>query len=223
MEHQKKSFGEYSDEIDDYTKRGLVPIPDTDLARGLWKMVDPYFYRERIGQPKLLILGNNDPYWTVDALNLYWDGLKGDKYITYVPNAGHDLRQGGEHGNQGRALASLEAFALLNITGKPLPKITWQNDEIDGKFRITATADVTPKAARVWLAKSPTKDFRKAEWKELPAAIDGNTVRGTVTGSVDSYEAFYVDMDYDASGLGYHLCTQIRVLPPVKKKELRRD
>ena len=43
-------------------------------------------------QPKLLLLGTNDRYWPLDALNVYWDGLPGDKYVTYVPNNGHGLK-----------------------------------------------------------------------------------------------------------------------------------
>ena len=55
-------------------------------------MVDPYTYRDKIAQPKLIILGNNDPYWATDALNIYWEGLPGPKWIHYVANA--ELRRG---------------------------------------------------------------------------------------------------------------------------------
>src|SRR5262249_40523025 len=111
LEHQKKSFGEYSEMIHDYVERGLAPIPKTELGLKLWQMVDPYTYRDKLTLPKLLINGNNDPYWTVDALNLYWDGLKGSKYVTYVPNAGHDLREGGKDGDRTKAVNALAAFA----------------------------------------------------------------------------------------------------------------
>ena len=59
--------GKYSDMIADYTKRGLVPLPDTEDARKLWAMVDPWVYRARLKQPTMIINGTNDPYWTQDA------------------------------------------------------------------------------------------------------------------------------------------------------------
>src|SRR5262245_24035310 len=91
--HQIKSFGAPSEQIADYTRIGLTALPDTPEVQKLFALVDPYFYKEKLAMPKLLLLGNNDPYWTVDALNLYWDGLKGDKWVVYIPNAGHDLTQ----------------------------------------------------------------------------------------------------------------------------------
>jgi len=47
----------------------------------------------RVKQPTMIINGTNDPYWTQDALNLYWDDLKMDKWLLYVPNAGHNLAE----------------------------------------------------------------------------------------------------------------------------------
>src|SRR5262249_6977682 len=75
LPHQLKSFGAYSEMIGDYTKLGLAELPDSPEVRKLYGLVDPYSYREQLTLPKLILLGNNDPYWTVDALNLYWDGL----------------------------------------------------------------------------------------------------------------------------------------------------
>ena len=58
--------------IHDFTDRCSATLFDSPAGRRLWQMVDPYAYRDALTLPKLILLGNNDPYWTVDALNLYW-------------------------------------------------------------------------------------------------------------------------------------------------------
>ena len=71
--------------IRDYTERKLVPIPDTTEAPKLWQMIDPWVYREKLTLPKMIINGANDPYWPLDALNSYWDDLKGEKWLLLRP------------------------------------------------------------------------------------------------------------------------------------------
>ena len=56
-------------------------------------MVDPYSFRDRLTMPKLLINGTNDRYWTLNALDLYWNELKEPKYVVELPNAGHGLER----------------------------------------------------------------------------------------------------------------------------------
>ncbi len=210
MEHQVKHFGRYSEMIHDYVDRGLVPPPDTPEAKRLWMMVDPFAYRDRLTLPKLMLLGNNDPYWTVDALNLYWDALKGDKWVTYVPNAGHNLRQQGLDGFN-RALNSLAAFTRHQIMDNPMPELKWKHDEAEGKLRLTVSADPAPKAARLWVAKAPTPDFRKAKWEEHKATVQGRQVSGVVEPPGEGFLAFYAELDYEIDGIAHQLSTQLRL------------
>ncbi len=211
MAHQKEAFGTYSAMIRDYTERKLVPLPPGEDARKLWHMVDPYSHRDKLTLPKLLILGNNDPYWTVDALNLYWGGLKGDKWVTYVPNAGHDLKQ--PDGDRTRTLNALSAFVRAQSTGKELPRVRWSSDMTrQGQAQILVEAMPAPLATRVWSADAPTQDFRKALWKESATLKTEQGVVGAVALPREGCRVFYVDADYEIDGIRYTLCTQVRVL-----------
>ncbi len=218
MKHAMEVFGKPSQMVHDYVERGLIPLPDTDEARKLWRMVDPYSYRDKLTLPKLLLMGNNDPYWTTDALNLYWAGLKGPKWVTYVPNAGHDLQQANQVGG-GRALAALSAFTRHIVADNPMPKLSWKYDEADGNVRLTVEASPAPKGARLWVAKAPTRDFREAKWEERKATVgkDG-AVSGEVAAPKEGCLAVYGDLDYEIGGVKYNLCTQVRIVgEPVKK------
>src|SRR5262249_47337842 len=91
MPHQLKLWGKYSEQIEDYSRRGLQAQMSSERGKQLTRMVDPWFYRDRLTMPKLLINGSNDRYWATDASTLYWDDLKGDNRLLVMPNAGHAL------------------------------------------------------------------------------------------------------------------------------------
>jgi PhoPQ-activated pathogenicity-related protein len=212
MDHQLDTLGAYSEQINDFTERGLVPVPKTPEGERLWKMVDPYLYRERLTMPKLLINGNNDPYWATDALNLYWDGLKGDKWVLYVPNAGHNLEQKGDNGrpDSSRAVNGLAAFARHMIRDNPMPKLTWKHDDADGKARLSVRSTPPAKGGRLWLAEAPTRDFRKAKWNSRP--LGNKSGMAMVAAPAKGFVAFYAELDYTIGDLPYHLSTTLRVV-----------
>jgi PhoPQ-activated pathogenicity-related protein len=216
MKNQVNAFGKPSEMIKDYTERKLVPIPDTTEARKLWQMIDPWVYREKLALPKMIINGANDPYWPLDALNSYWDDLKGDKWVLYVPNAGHDLREADANGKKEllpmRAVNSLAAFAYSQIFSKPMPGLSWACDEKAGICRLEVNSGATAKTVRVWRADASTRDFRKARWE-----IDKSAATpAVVTAPEMGFRAFYAETEYDMDGQKFSLCTQIRILEAKK-------
>jgi PhoPQ-activated pathogenicity-related protein len=213
LPHQVETLGDYSEMIADYTNRKLVPLPDTPEARKLWSTVDPWVYRDKLTMPKLIVNGNNDPYWSTDALNLYWDDLKGDKWVLYVPNAGHDLRQKERGLAQAEYVVNgLSAFARHQISDRPMPKLRWKHDDNGGKLRLAVDCQPAPAGARLWVAHAPTQDFRKAKWVEHPAECTAGKVLGEVAPPEDGYLAFFGEMDFTIDEIRYHLSTQLRMV-----------
>ena len=219
LPHQVTSFGKPSDMIRDYTNRGLIPIPDTPVAKKLWSMVDPWMYREKVPMPKLLVLGSNDPYWPQDALNLYWDDLTGDKWVLYVPNAGHGLDQVHADGrkDRNRVLSTLSHYARCQTLGEPLPKLTWKHTDASEQMKLTVTSDPAPKAARLWVADAPTRDFRKARWDEKPATLEKGMAAGTVDRPSEGWRTFFAELEYEKDGQPFYLSTQLRMAEAAKK------
>lgn len=220
LPHQLESYGAYSQMIHDYTERKLVPPPQTPEGKKLWAMVDPWLYRERLTLPKLILNGTNDPYWTQDALNLYWDDLAGDKWVCYVPNAGHNLSQkrGNGKSDLARASATLSAFVRAQIDDQPFPRLSWKNRRTDRSVRLSVHSDIVPVAARLWTAEAPTRDFRKAAWKDEALKVSTGDLTVTVEAPAEGYRVCLVECEYDLDGLRYFLSTQVRILAAPDQK-----
>jgi PhoPQ-activated pathogenicity-related protein len=213
MARQLEAFGSYSATLAPYTSRGLVPIPETTEGERLLSMVDPWAYRDRLALPKLIVNGSNDFYWVTDALNLYWNELRGDKWVLYVPNAGHNLlRQDGANSDPFAYLINgLAAFSRHQISGRSMPNLKWKHETLNGSLRLTIEATPAPTAARLWVAQAATQDFRRAKWREQAVSFSKGPVIGEVTPPQEGYLAFYGELDYEIDGLKYHLSTQIRM------------
>ena len=206
MKHQMDTWGEYSEQIADYTSKGLVKVMHEQPDNPLWRWVDPYTYRHQLELPKLLINGTNDRYWVVDAMNLYWDQLAGQKHVLYVPNGGHGLDAGKED-----ALTTLAVFTQHVALDQQLPQLTWQHDEDHGRMRLTVGSDTIPESVALWSARSETRDFRSSKWSSTPIKA---SAEGSFTAHVDhpksGHVAFHAEATYSFGPLIYGLSTQIR-------------
>jgi PhoPQ-activated pathogenicity-related protein len=213
MPRQLRAFGAYSSRLAAYSSRGLLPIPETPAGRRLLSMVDPWAYRDRLTMPKLIINGTNDFYWATDALNLYWDGIPSKKWVRYVPNAGHNLRRHDRPQQEQLAdfVNSLAAFSRHQIAGTQMPTLHWKHDSVAGKLRLIIDAAPAPAGARLWIARTATRDFRKAQWREQEMSFKDGQIIGEVTPPENGHLAFFGEVDYEIDGLRYHLSTQLRL------------
>ena len=190
--------GKPSEEIEDYVRTGFDKLLLTPPGKRLMDLEDPYSYRERLTLPKLLQLGTNDRYWAQDALNLYWDGLLGPKWVLYAPNSGHGLE------DRGRVMSTLAAFTRSLASRKPLPKLTWSWSAEDNGARLRFTSTAPIRAARLFRCLGPTTDFRDQKWSftELPISSHGfdawqpNPRRG--------FAAAYGEATFDLDGQPLH-------------------
>lgn len=208
LPHQKAAWGEFSPSIHDYTDINLASRIGSDHGQQLVRIVDPYAYREQITQPKLLILGTNDSFWTLDALNLYWDGLAGDKYVSYVPNAGHNLANDWQRIFGG--ILSLRQHATSN---RAMPKLQWQYEATAQGFTLTVTPGEAVMRVTSWSTTSASHDFRKSKWtpRELKAENDGSYI-AHITRSPEGVNAGYVEVVYGRPILPLSLSTTIRIV-----------
>jgi len=165
MKGQLAAWGEYSPMIQDYTRRGLQAKMDTPRGRKLTAMVDPYSYRSGIRVPTLIVNGANDPYWTVNALSNYWDGLSMQRWVRVVPNVGHDL------GGGAQAAETIGAFAR-HLAGKhAFPTMATQIRRTETGLAADAQiARLQADSITLWVASSVTTDFRRSQWVRAATA-----------------------------------------------------
>jgi PhoPQ-activated pathogenicity-related protein len=196
MDYQLTAWDEYSIQIQDYTEKGIQQKMSTDEGADLLAIVDPYSYRDRLTMPKLIFIGCNDPYWPVDAIKFYWDDLKGEKYIHYVPNAGHDLGDGEQ------AIRALAGFFAETAHGMKHPKLEWKLTESDGKAGLTVSSEAPAQSIRVWYATSSDRDFRNNLWQSNKMKADSYTTTIPIPYPKKGYLAAYGEVEFKSEAVG---------------------
>ena len=207
MPRQLALWGQYSDQIQDYTHRGIQQQMSSRRGRELTHIVDPWFYRDRLRMPKLLINGANDQYWATDATSLYWNDLQGEKSLLYVPNAGHGLE------DRTRVLATAVAF-FHHVAGKAeFPHLTFSHRGEGQRRTLRIQSSVKPTEARLWVVHSDTMDFRGSKWESSPMKADGESYVGEVSVPEKGGVAWFGELAFPGSMGSFTLSTPSQVAP----------
>jgi PhoPQ-activated pathogenicity-related protein len=210
MKHQLASYGKYSEQIDDYSRLGITEQFDTPRGRTLTAMVDPFTYRERFTMPKLIINGSNDRYWVVDSLNLYWNDLVGEKYVLYIPNAGHDLG-----GDMVRIVSSVTALARKAAGKLTFPKHEWAFAPKADGVDLSIQSEGEPKVY-AWVAASETRDFRESTWTSHVIEKNGDAYVHHLARPEKGFAAMFGEAQHNLEGQMLFLSTQVQVIEAAK-------
>jgi len=208
MKHQVATWGGYSEQLRDYTNRGVQGYMATPQGEKLRAIVDPYSYRQSIRQPKLILLGTNDRYWPLDALNLYWPALEGEKYVLYVPNNGHGLN------DLARVVGTIAALHRHTIGESKMPQLSWKLTSGKQSLALDLKSDVTPTKVSAWVATSRTKDFRSAHWESFPATAANEGYQFSQPLDGGRYTAVFGEAVYAGEGVPYFLSTNVEIAGP---------
>ncbi len=125
--HHWRCYGAWSPAVDDYVNEGIMDWLNTEEFKGLLEIVGPYTFKDQLTMPKLLLNATCDEFFVTDSWQFYWDNLKGENYLQYVPNGNHGLR--------GYQPISLISFYHAAITDATIPEFSWSvsNDTIHMK------------------------------------------------------------------------------------------
>ena len=208
--HHYRAYGAWSDAVQDYVEHGIMNWMGSREFRRLMEIEEPYEYRERLTIPKLMLNAAGDQFFLPDSSRFYFDDLKGEKHLRYVPNTSHSL-------DKSDALETLHAFYAAIVSGMRRPELTW-SFERDGSIKVVSK-DV-PRDVQLWQATNPSaRNFRLdvlgPAYRSTPLTPSGpNTWVGRVPPPAAGWTAFFVELTFPGAGkYPLKVTTGVRVLP----------
>jgi PhoPQ-activated pathogenicity-related protein len=208
MPYQSTVWGAPSPALAPYTKLHLIDILGSSQGEALREIVDPYSYRKRLTQPKLVVVATNDPYFPLDALNLYWDALPPPKYILYAPNQTHSMD------DYGRLIPTMNAVHRASEGGASLPAMKWEFQSRDHALRLCVRSVPEPGAVVAWTADSTDAGFVHARFSSQPVAADRGVFVFDLARPDSGYRAVFAETAFGAGDAKYTLSTNVRITDP---------
>lgn len=211
--HHYRAYGFWAPAIRDYEEAGLMAYLGTPAWRKLMEIEDPWEYRDRLTIPKFIFNSSGDQFFLPDSSQFYFNDLKGEKYLRYVPNTDHGVTRRSDAGE------SLLAFYQSIVENWKRPEFDWTISK-DGKFTITCKDK--PSAVKLWTATNPdARDFRLE--KLGPAYKSTDLTAGP--GGVYTYQlpkpekgftAGFIELTFPTpGGTPWKFTTGVKVVPDV--------
>jgi PhoPQ-activated pathogenicity-related protein len=212
FDHHWRVYGFWAPAIKDYQDRGIMELQGTKRYRELMTIVEPFSYRDRLTMPKYMINSAGDQFFLPDSSQFYFDELKGEKYLRYIPNTDHSLKDSdvGE---------SMIAFHDSVVKGTPRPRFSWKLEK-NGSVRVTTTDK--PSQVRLWQATNTEKrDFRlESIGKAYSATELQDNGTGVYVAKVPrppkGFTAYFIELTFPSGGkYPFKFTTQVWVTPDI--------
>ena len=197
FQHHWRVYGKWAAAVGNYESEGIMEWQNSIEYDRLIKTTEPYSFRETLTMPKLIINATGDQFFIPDSWQFYWNGLKGEKHLRYVPNSEHSMRGT-------NAPETLIAFHHAIVNNIPRPEFEWEVKE--GTIHIQTNPRFTPVEMTLWQANNPKdRNFqvdaigRTYKESDIPLADDGQyTIK--LDQPAKGFTAFFVELTFDTGG-----------------------
>ena len=209
MEHHFGAYGFWAPAVGNYTSFHIMDWLGTKEMGALMQIEDPFSYRARFTMPKLVLNACGDQFFVSDSWQFYWKDLPGVKYLRYVPNTDHSMKNSD-------AYDTLTAWYQSQLTGGKLPRFDWSM-EAGGSIKVDVKDQ--PTEVKLWQATNPAaRDFRLEtfgpNWTSTPLVATNGRYVGRVPVPPAGFTAFMVELTYPGPGAKpFKFTSGVRVLP----------
>lgn len=155
--HQYQSYGGWSYALEDYYEMNITSRFDSPEMLLLSQNEDPYFFRDRLTMPKLVVNAVADEFQQPDDTWYWWDEMPGPKHFLMIPNAEHSLATGILE-----ALPAIGTWMEHLLEERTIPEVNWKIDETTGAITVTWHGDRLTRVqqATMWYAHTCNTDRR---------------------------------------------------------------
>lgn len=207
--HHYRAYGFFAPAVGDYSRHGIMDWFGTPESKALNTIEDPFSYRDRLTLPKLMVNAAGDQFFLPDSSQFYFAQLPGPKFLRYIPNTDHSLRNSDSY-------ETVAAWHHAITRRTPLPDFTWSHDARGAMVVKTGTK---PVAVTLWQATNPkTRDFRLETigpvWQGTPLTATDDTYTATVEKPAAGWTAYFVELTFQVGAPApLKLTTAVTVTP----------
>jgi len=211
FQHHWRNYGFWAPAVDDYVREGIMEWQGSKEYDRLLEITEPYSFIENYDMPKLVINAAGDQFFLPDSWKFYWDELKGEKHMQYVPNFGHDLRESD-------AIPNMISFYSSVLNNTPRPTYNWEIKE--DKIIITTDPNQKPASIKLWSANNEkSRDFRidvlGPKWTSSEILVNESGRYEVVLNEPKSgYTGYFVEITYPGK-TSIKVTTGVEVLPKI--------
>jgi len=132
--HQFMSYGGWSFALKDYTEMNIMARIDDPNMTLLSEQEDPYFFRDRLTMPKLVVNAALDEFQQPDDTRYWWNDMPNPKHFIMTPNAEHSEATGILE-----IVPAISQWVQTHLRNEVVPTFTWSINNSTGE--IVATLD----------------------------------------------------------------------------------
>ncbi|WP_297335210.1 PhoPQ-activated protein PqaA family protein [Algoriphagus sp.] len=209
FQHHWRNYGFWAPAVNDYVREGIMEWINTPEFDRMLELTEPYSFVDGLEIPKLLINAAGDQFFQPDSWEFYWNDLKGEKHLQYVPNFGHDL-------SESDAFPNLLSFYASILNNQERPKYHWEIRE--DKIILQTPKNQLPISVKLWSAYNQfSRDFRVDEFgpnwvsEEISMPEEGK-LEVLMKTPDQGFRAYFVEMTF-AGKTPLKVTSGIEVLP----------